>query len=299
MNATYSHLVLGTAQLGMRYGIANTTGQPNYEEAKCIIKMAWDNEIRQVDTAQDYGKSEMILGEVLQDLGISNKVEVITKLKPSIDHIDERSVIKAVEKSIRTLKIQKIFGLLLHREGLIDLLDKGLEKIIEKMKKEGLIEIFGVSHYSPQIALKSLGKECVDIIQIPVNILDRRFEQAGVFKEAQKKRKKVYLRSIFLQGLLFLKSGDLPIKMTFALPVLDILDSLIKELGISRQQLALLYIREKYQGAHLIIGLETVNQLKQNLSAWNMELSDGILEKVEKAFINIDGRVINPTLWDT
>jgi len=39
--------------------------------------------------------------------------------------------------------------------------------------------------------------------------------------------------------------------------------------------------------------------LKQNLSAWNMELSDGILEKVEKAFINIDGRVINPTLWDT
>ena len=49
-------LVLGTAQLGMNYGIANTSGQPDFPTIKSIIQNAWNNGIQEFDTAQAYGK---------------------------------------------------------------------------------------------------------------------------------------------------------------------------------------------------------------------------------------------------
>ena len=57
-------LVLGTAQLGMDYGIANTQGRPAFEEAVELVRCYWERGVREFDTAQDYGDSEKILGRV-------------------------------------------------------------------------------------------------------------------------------------------------------------------------------------------------------------------------------------------
>jgi len=56
----FSHLVLGTAQLGLPYGIANQTGQPDQVVATAIIREAWNQGIREFDTAQGYGDSEQV-----------------------------------------------------------------------------------------------------------------------------------------------------------------------------------------------------------------------------------------------
>ena len=72
-------LVLGTAQLGMDYGIANRTGAPDPETAKQIIKEAIEAGIREFDTAQAYGCSEKVLGRVIAALGVMDQVKIITK----------------------------------------------------------------------------------------------------------------------------------------------------------------------------------------------------------------------------
>ena len=59
-----NRLVLGTAQLGMDYCIANTTGQPVYDTAKTIVQEAWESGICEFDTAQAYGQSEQVLEQV-------------------------------------------------------------------------------------------------------------------------------------------------------------------------------------------------------------------------------------------
>ena len=59
-------LVLGTAQLGMNYGIANQTGKPELATARNIVRTAWEGGIRCFDTAQGYGDSERILGIFFQ-----------------------------------------------------------------------------------------------------------------------------------------------------------------------------------------------------------------------------------------
>ena len=53
-----SKLCLGTAQLGMNYGINNETGKPDFSESEKIINTALKGEINLFDTAPEYGNSE-------------------------------------------------------------------------------------------------------------------------------------------------------------------------------------------------------------------------------------------------
>ena len=46
------HLILGTAQMGMNYGIGNRTGRPSDGEIRAIVAAAWGAGIRKFDTAQ-------------------------------------------------------------------------------------------------------------------------------------------------------------------------------------------------------------------------------------------------------
>jgi len=45
-NESPPKLILGTVQLGMPYGIANTSGQPDHATARALVKAALDNGIR-------------------------------------------------------------------------------------------------------------------------------------------------------------------------------------------------------------------------------------------------------------
>ena len=76
-------IVLGTAQFGLEYGIANKKGRIQKNEAREILHYARENGIHLLDTAINYGGSEQILGE----LGV-NEWQIITKL-PSIKECSE------------------------------------------------------------------------------------------------------------------------------------------------------------------------------------------------------------------
>ena len=62
-----TRLTLGTAQLGLRYGIANRAGRPDDATAAALLDRAWDLGIRSFDTARAYGDAEARLGGWLGD----------------------------------------------------------------------------------------------------------------------------------------------------------------------------------------------------------------------------------------
>ena len=92
-----SRLVLGTAQLGMHYGIANKTGQPDMLAVKSMITGAWEGGVREFDTGQAYGESESVLGKALNALGITREARVISKFDPTVDHHDSTAMRRSVE----------------------------------------------------------------------------------------------------------------------------------------------------------------------------------------------------------
>ncbi len=64
----HSRLVLGTAQLGMQYGIANHTGRPDEDGAYKIVRTKWSNGIFEFDTVQACGKSKKSIGQIIKNL---------------------------------------------------------------------------------------------------------------------------------------------------------------------------------------------------------------------------------------
>ncbi len=290
-------LVLGTAQLGLPYGIANRTGQPNQSVATDIIREAWKNGIQEFDTAQGYGESERVLGKSLLQLKLSDKVRVITKPHPLLDHLNPAILENAVAESLKNIGVPKLYGIMLHREEMLALWHKGLAETLSKLRRKSMFQKIGISVYSPEKAIEALNTEGIDMVQVPTNILDRRFEKAGVFELAKAKKKDVYVRSIFLQGLLLMNADSLPVKMSMAAPFIERLDGLSGEFGLTRHEIALGYIKSIMPNGRIIFGAETKEQVTENVRAWRKDFPAILAERIRMDFPNVSEHILNPSLW--
>jgi len=200
-NKNIYRLVLGTAQFGMNYGIANKTGQPSTDEIAKILNLARHHGIHMIDTAIAYGDSEKNLGEV----GLEG-FEIVTKLPEIPDNTDIESWILAeVQSSLARLRVKQLYGLLLHKPQQIN--TRLVENIINTLgilKKEKLVKKIGVSVYSPEELSNILTRFIPDIVQLPFNLIDQRFLCTGWFDKLQERNIEVHSRSVFLQGLLLM-----------------------------------------------------------------------------------------------
>jgi len=230
-------------------------------------------------------------------LKLSDKVKVITKPHPLLDHLDPAILENAVAESLKILGVPKLYGIMLHREEMLALWYKGLAEILSRLVAKGMVQKVGVSVYSPEKAMEAINTDGIDMVQIPTNILDRRFEEAGVFELAKAKKKDVYIRSIFLQGLLLMNIRAIPEKMTFAAPVIEKLESLLKEFGLTRHEIAIGYIKSEMPRAKVVFGVETKEQITENVAAWLKGFPTGLSEKIRVSFPNVSERILNPSLW--
>ncbi|NBU70253.1 MAG: aldo/keto reductase [Bacteroidetes bacterium] len=194
---------LGTAQFGFPYGVANTAGAPCPRQVRAILKRGWQAGFRTLDTAMAYGRSEEQLGRA----GVSSW-EVITKL-PGCPVQGSTAIAGWVEESLhgslQRLRRSYVSGLLFHRpEELLGPHGKDLWKAAENQKACGHIKKIGVSVYDPQV-LRALLRKCpLELVQFPLNPLDRRFLKGGLLGDLKKRKVEVHARSVFLQGLLLM-----------------------------------------------------------------------------------------------
>lgn len=292
-----SSLVLGAVQLGLSYGVANTTGQPDRATALDIVRVAWESGIAEFDTAQDYGDSERVLGEAFQNLGISAHARVVSKIDPTFDHLDRAVMTAAVDASLTKLGVPRLAGLLLHHEALLDQWDSGVHEVLSDLVRVGKVERLGVSVYSPERAWEALNKDGIDMVQLPSNILDRRFEALGVFDLAEDRNKRIYVRSAYLQGLILMEPDELPSHVAFSRPVVERVKALAQELHISVPALALGYLRSRLPKVKLVVGAETPEQVLLNAKYGQTLLTQDLVAKVAECFSDVDVKVLNPALW--
>lgn len=294
-----SRLVLGTVQFGLRYGVANKIGQPDQLSVTEIIRTAWELGIREFDTAQDYGVSEEVMGVAFAQLGIAAEARVISKINPDIDHNDLQAMAAALDGSLNKLGVPCLEGLMLHQESLLSRWGEGLGDILKGFVASGKVRKVGVSVYSPGRAVEAIGIDGMDIVQVPSNILDRRFERHGIFELACQKKKQAYIRSVFLQGVILMNPDDLPSGLSSGRPILEKLDALASEFGLSRQELALGYLKARMPLAKLIIGVDSAPQLLTNVMAWRKDIPPILQTLVSETFNSVDEKILNPSLWSS
>jgi len=296
-NAGASSLVLGTAQLGMTYGVANKTGQPNQATANAIVAEAWRHGINEFDAAQGYGNCESVLGQALDNLGVTNKARIITKLDPKIDHSNQFQINHALQHSLTKLGATHIHGLLIHKEEYLELWQDSLSKIMRGLVESGKVKHVGISVYSPEKALKAIETEGIDIVQLPTNIFDRRFERAGIFKLAYQLNKQIYIRSIYLQGLLLINHHTISDGMKHVQPLLEKLDELARAQGLNRKALALGYVKAQMPGCKIIFGADVPIHVTENYKLFMNTLSPEIVTLIQNTFNEVDERIVDPRQW--
>ncbi len=281
--------------MGLNYGIANNLGKPDQTMADAIVAEAFENDICEFDTAQGYGESETILGRAIVNHRLSKNAGIISKISLELDGIDKSILKDKILSSIQKLQVERLYGLMLHRQEQLEMWDNGLGHKLSELVKDGFVKYLGVSVYTPERALQALNCENLNIIQIPSNILDNRFLDAGVFEKADDLNKTIYIRSVFLQGLLLMKS--LPEKMNFASDYHQKVVLLADELCISVCELTLWYAREVFPKAKIVIGVDSPDQLQKNINCWNDTSRRINWSTIRRRIGNVPQRVINPALW--
>ena len=136
-----SKFVIGTAQFGLSYGIANATGQVNSKEVQAILSHAKNNSIKTIDTAISYGNSEISIGTAgVEGWKIFTKLPIIPENSKNVYSL----INQLIESSLSNLRVSELEGLFLHNP--LQLLSKDGKEIwdtINSLKDEGKIKKIG------------------------------------------------------------------------------------------------------------------------------------------------------------
>jgi aryl-alcohol dehydrogenase-like predicted oxidoreductase len=285
-----SKISIGTAQFGLNYGISNSNGQIQFDEAQEIIKYAKANGVRSIDTAIAYGNSEEVLGRI----GVDG-LEVFSKL-PSIPNDCSNLtnwLISQVSESLLRLRVSKLDGLLLHKPSdLFGPYGPLLIDCLESLKKSKLVDKIGVSIYKPSEldALSSLTD--LDVVQCPFNVLDNRLNRTGWMNRLYSMDIELQVRSIFLQGLLLMSPYSRPPYFKRWGVELDCWDHFVEQSGVSALNVCLGYALKKEKIKKIVVGVDSLQQFTQIITAGN--------SYIDCPSINIDiddEDLLNPSLW--
>lgn len=294
-----SEMMLGTVQLGLSYGINNQKGMPTYEESAAILQEALDLGICAFDTARAYGKSEEVLGRFFT--ATPAEKTIITKVIFPTESADEvaSSLFSQVKDSTKTLGLDRLPFVMLHREDYLLTYGKVLTDALCELKKEGLVGGVGVSFSDKSNMERLLDNDVFDCIQIPQNIFDNKEMTSGMLSTLSARGIAVFIRSVYLQGLFFRNTDTLPPKLTVAKPVLDKLHALADENGLSMSQMALSYIRDGEGISSLVLGCETVEQLRDSAKQFaSPALPPALREELTALANEVDPIVTRPWEWN-
>ncbi|MGY8818120.1 MAG: aldo/keto reductase [Pseudomonadales bacterium] len=203
-------LAIGTAQFGLHYGISNNSGKVSQENVAGLLSYAKDKGINTLDTAVAYGDSEQVLGNV----GVDGW-EIITKLPalPEGKEGIESWVDRQIDGSLGRLGVNRVYGLLLHRpQQLFEPSGQKLISALDRLKQQGIVKKIGVSIYQPEELDLIYKVMDLDLVQSPLNILDRRLIDSGWLARLKALGVEVHARSVFMQGLLLMSPAQRPEK---------------------------------------------------------------------------------------
>lgn len=294
-------LCLGTVQFGMDYGIRGKK-KPPLADALEMLDYAVQNGIDTIDTANAYGEAENVVGAYFaSNPSAHQQVHLISKLRPNLlDNIPEEQyypVMKAnLEESLRRLHTDYLDGYLLHSARYVH--NDAIIEALARLKTEGCVKAVGVSVYEPDEAKTGIMRGDLDFLQLPYSVLDHRMFRSGVFPLAEKFGVSLHSRSAFIQGLVLMEPEEVPAFLRErTAPILRAVDSICRQSGLTRIQLAIGFVKRQKNISHLVFGVRNLAQLQEDILAFQQDLPDKIAMELEIQFQDISADIVMPSLW--
>lgn len=302
-------MVLGTAQLGMSYGIARKHS-PNASESIDMLKQAVAGGVAWIDTARAYGSSEDIIGKFLS-LGWDDRVRIVTKLSPLAELSAQAPTSEAsAQAEISLLRSRLALAgyapdtVLLHRCGHLHAWKGAVVEKLREWQASGRIRRWGVSVQSPEELADAISFPDVAHVQLPCNILDHRWDEAGARLAALRQHRPitVHVRSALLQGLLGTDRPELWARAHVAdsSAVLRWLRDTATELGHPGPvSLALAWARGLSWVDGVVVGIDSAAQLMETMDFFDRpSLTPDQMAKIARVRPKLSEQTLDPSRWN-
>jgi aryl-alcohol dehydrogenase-like predicted oxidoreductase len=287
---------LGTVQFGADYGISNRNGPPSEAEVAAILACAVETGMGYLDTAPSYADAEALIGRHLPS---GHRMRIITKLPPIEDVAivpRHKEVMRtALTASLERLRVTQVHGVLIHRA--CDLAKPGWQHLLDALheaRSRSMTEYIGVSVYDEDDLALVISCFRPDIVQLPINALDRRLARSGWLARLHAAGIKVHARSLFLQGLLLMDLATIP---EFFTPLRVTLAKLHATWAAERLTPLQACLRCILHTAEVDVAIVGVNRLKElrDIQAVDARLNDEIGEL--EFLSEIDPIFLDPRRW--
>ena len=293
-------LCLGTVQFGLDYGVRGKK-KPAMSEAIRLLNYAVSNGVFAFDTSSLYGDAESVLGTFVAQTKVPREdLFVVSKFGTS-----EFDGLSAVDCAVRLQELTAQSLSQLHTDYLdayichvpTAVFDDRVLSAMEALKKTGVARHVGFSVYEADEALTAVKSGVIDFLQLPVSVLDQRMLNAGVLDFAQSRNVMLHARSAFVQGLGLMSPEEIPEYVVDLKPFIRRLDDLCKESQVSRRDLLFAYVKQFPQISHLVFGVHTFDQLRENLSSSENQVSVDVLNDAAGIFENVNPELVMPNKW--
>jgi aryl-alcohol dehydrogenase-like predicted oxidoreductase len=171
-------------------------------------------------------------------------------------------------------------------------LDSDVFAQLARERDAGRVKKIGLSVYNGAQIDRALERFPIDLIQLPLSVLDQRLLRSGHLDRLKERGVEIHARSIFLQGLLFLDPQALP---PFFDPVRSHLMSVreaVRGAGHSMLSAAVSFVERLPQIDRVIVGATNLAELEQIIAAAR---EPAPLPASELAFH--EARILDPSQW--
>ena len=256
-------LGLGCAQLGLDQPSSAPRGRPPEREAVDSLQIAARAGLTVLDAQVSFGRAETVIGNLMPR---PNPFRVMIKcVRPDRgpDHVEDE-----IRQALRRLRLDKADTIMVQSAGdLFSPHGPAMWDRLKKLRDEGLFQCVGVSVFASDDPVGLTRRFKPDVIQAPVSLLDQRLIVSGALAEIAGLGVEVHLRSIFLQGLLFLPPDRMPVALRGSAGPLSRVRRLIAEGRSDPLQAALWFALSRPEARHVIVGVASAAELQAVIAA--------------------------------
>lgn len=262
MHPLVSKLGLGTAQFGLD-GSAVGRGRPPELEVRDILAIAARSGVSVLDAGAASPNAEQILGRVLPR---SPSLRMTIKAArgdrgPDFVEAEARATLARLCVTGADAIVVQSAGDLFSPYGM------AMWERLFAMRDAGLFNKVGINAYASDDPAGLARRFKPDLIQAPVSLLDQRLLVDGSLAAVKALGVEVHLRSVFLNGLLFLPPDRVPSQYKAAAARLSRARRMIAEGRSDPLQAALGFALSRPEADNVIVGAATASEVQAVIAA--------------------------------
>ena len=262
MTSPIKKLGLGSGQFGLDQQ-AGARGRPRDAEAREILAIAARSGLTFLEIGRHPSAAEITLGQVLPK-PLPFRLTVTT-VRPDRGPDHAEAEIRAQLARLGVGAVDTILAP--SATDLFSTHGAALWERLRKLKGEGLCKKIGVSVYASDDPVGLARRFKPDLVQAPASLLDQRLLIDGTLAELAGMGVEVHLRSIFLNGLLFLPPDRAPNHLKAAAGRISRARRLIAEGRSDPLQAALGFALSRPEASAVLVGVASAAEMSAVVAA--------------------------------